>query len=339
MTALASVIIPVRNEAQMIEACLDSVEAQDLGADVIEVIVADGRSDDGTRSLVERRVRQTSFARMAVVENRLGGISAGLNAALGEATAPVTVRIDARSRVEPHYVRTICETLGARPEVGVVGGAQIAVPGGPGVVSIGIARALSNRYATGFSRYRLAASSGLSDTVWMGGFRTAELRSLGGWDESLVANEDYELCERFRAAGLGVWFESTLRSGYVARPDLPSVVAQYRGYGIAKGARWLAGAHVGPRHIILLVAPVAAGLISAASIRRVGAVPVAAASCGAVLLVDHVGGPPGSAGARVRVAAATTSVVTAGAWWTGVVQGYLRGARECPRPGHTGGAG
>ena len=51
---LVSVVMPIRNEGAFLERTLGSVLAQDYPADRIEVIVADGMSDDGTREAVER---------------------------------------------------------------------------------------------------------------------------------------------------------------------------------------------------------------------------------------------------------------------------------------------
>ena len=52
-TAFVSVVLPVFNEERHIEACLDSVLAQDYPPDRYEVIVADGGSTDRTRDIVE----------------------------------------------------------------------------------------------------------------------------------------------------------------------------------------------------------------------------------------------------------------------------------------------
>lgn len=49
-----SVIIPARNEAANIGACIDSLLAQDYPRELLEVIVVDDHSDDGTAAVVER---------------------------------------------------------------------------------------------------------------------------------------------------------------------------------------------------------------------------------------------------------------------------------------------
>ena len=43
-----SVIVPCRNEAPHIEACLESIRASTYPEDAVEIIVVDGSSDDGT---------------------------------------------------------------------------------------------------------------------------------------------------------------------------------------------------------------------------------------------------------------------------------------------------
>lgn len=50
---LVTIIIPMRNEAAYIERCLGAMLAQDYLPDRMEVIVADGMSNDGTRKVLK----------------------------------------------------------------------------------------------------------------------------------------------------------------------------------------------------------------------------------------------------------------------------------------------
>ena len=133
-------------------------------------------------------------------------------------------RVDARSIIPPEYVRLCAEVLGSRPEVMVTGGAQVAIAVDDSARSVGIARALNNKYAMGGSRYRSGADSGPCDTVYLGAFRTAQLRSAGGWDEYFETNQDFELNRRLGRAGV-VWFDSRLEVGLRAAPDDHRAVA------------------------------------------------------------------------------------------------------------------
>src|SRR2546425_8306033 len=50
-----SIILPCRNEERYIRPCLDSILASEHPRADLEVLVVDGRSDDGTREIVARR--------------------------------------------------------------------------------------------------------------------------------------------------------------------------------------------------------------------------------------------------------------------------------------------
>lgn len=331
MSLLASVVIPCRDEAADIEACLDRVAEQDVGAGRLEVILADGRSEDETVSVAVRAAARHGFGRFEVVDNPQRRTAAGLHRALAEVSTDYVIRVDARSRIGPEHVRRATTILADHPEVGVVGGAQVPIDRGAGTMSAGIARALSNRYTTGLSRYRRTQRSGPADTVWMGAFRTADLRALGGWDPDYGVNEDYELNSRFRAAGRTVWFDGELQAGYLPRGDLRSLAKQYFSFGRSKGAQWAAGGRPALRQAFLVVVPPLAGGALAVGVRAVGAPRAAIVGIGIVAAVDQVG-VSGSAGRpSVRLAAMAATVTFPVAWWVGVVVGWARRPRTWKR--------
>ena len=59
-----TIIMPIHNEAAFIERSLGAVLAQDYPADLLEVLVVDGISDDGTREIVQRMLDGNPNARM-----------------------------------------------------------------------------------------------------------------------------------------------------------------------------------------------------------------------------------------------------------------------------------
>ena len=60
MTRNVSIIIPVRNEKDFIESTLDSILSQDLEGIKVEILVADGLSDDGTREIIQEFAHENS---------------------------------------------------------------------------------------------------------------------------------------------------------------------------------------------------------------------------------------------------------------------------------------
>lgn len=324
-----AVLIPARNEAASIARCLEHVMAQDLDRELLEVIVVDGDSDDGTEEIARATLEGAGFARWVVHRNPGGSTPSNLNAGLALVRAPVVCRVDARSIVPPHYVRTCAEVLSARPEVAVAGGAQVAVARSATARDRGIARALTNRYGMGFSRYRRGARSGPSDTVYLGAFRTDELRHVGGWDERFGTNQDFDLNRRMRARGI-IWFEDQLAVEYLPRRSLTDLWRQYQRFGQWKVRYWaITGDRPRPRQVGMAVAPVSAlalGLLTVmASRRRVrAAVLMVGLGTASVVAVDSVGGRGPSGSLRVRLCSAVALITVWSGWLTGVWGGVAR---------------
>ena len=332
---IVSVLIPARDEEQDIGACLEAIAKQDYPVNLLEVIVIDGASTDRTLEVTRGVLRRYGFGSTAVLHNEEGSTPSNLNLGLARATGEIVCRVDARTRVEPHHVRTCVEVLTSRPDVVVVGGAQVAVARDRTALSVGIARALNNRWSMGGSPYRRATRSRPSDTVYLGAFRTQQLKDAGGWDERFPTNQDFELNRRLGGGGT-VWFESSLRSGYLPRSSLVRLWAQYRRFGRAKVRYWrTTGDRPRPRQWALLcVPPVAAvcwivALVLLPTPLRLALVALTALG----LLAVEVSGadePPASvAGHLVGVGA--VPIVGFG-WWYGVVTAALSltGRAEAP---------
>lgn len=325
---LVSVVIPARQEADDLPRCLDAVLRQTWPRSAMEVLVVDGGSTDDTAAVARSILATSDVARWEVVANASGTTPSNLNCGLAAARGAFVCRVDARSVLPEEYVRTCVAVLQGRPDVAVVGGGQRATPRpGSGPVARGIARALRNPYVTGFSRYRRGGPSGPSDTVYLGFFRTADLREVGGWDERFRSNQDFELNRRLGRTRL-VWFESGLVVDYLPRATLRALAAQYRRFGRWKAAAWLEGdVPISPRQVGLLAAPPIAGVGALWLLWPRPAVGAAGLVVGAVALdlATREAGPP-----RERAAGVLAATLIVGGWWAGTVEQavrYLAGQR------------
>jgi succinoglycan biosynthesis protein ExoA len=315
-----TVIIPALQEADDISECIERIGAQTYPLERVEVIVVDGVSSDATVREASRAAERSLFARFVVVTNPRRRTSTSLNVGLAEARGEIVVRIDARARVQPDYIEVVVDRLVGDPTTGVVGGSQVPTARSGAFVDRSIARGLRNRFATGMSRYRRSTESGAADTVWMGTFRTDELRALGGWDDSVALNEDWELNARYRQAGQVVWYAAELRSRYLPRSTFGRLARQYFSFGRVKGMWWVRGMRPGPRQLVLVLAPVVGAGILGVAIRRLGpkaalVVPVA------LLVVDAVGAPEPADDGAERLGSAAAMALYTGGWWVGVVVG------------------
>ena len=325
-TVLVSVLVSMLNEASDIANCIECIAAQTWPRDQIELVLIDAESTDSSVHVATQAARDVGLANLVVCRNPERRTSIGLNLGLAAASGTFVVRVDARSRIEPRYVARCVATLDEHPDVGVVGGAQAATARDDTFAARSIARALNNRWLTGFARYRRGGASGPTDTVWMGAFRANDLRALDGWDAGTALNEDYELNERYRARGHVVWFDGDLRTGYLPRAKVRLVAKQYVSFGRVKADGWVHGRRPAPRQIVLLALPPAfvAGTVAAAA--SVGVVPVVVAAAVGVAAADLTGAPHGASLAD-RAGALAVNGVVATCWWWGVASGMVRSRR------------
>jgi GT2 family glycosyltransferase len=118
--------------------------------------------------------------------------------------------------------------------VGVVGMPCHVQPGAGTVVAKAIAGAVSHPFGIGDARYRLregGASQEAVDTVAFACFRRSLWHDLGGFNETLLTNEDYDFNYRARQAGQQVILDRSGHCDYFARTNLRDLARQYRRYG------------------------------------------------------------------------------------------------------------
>lgn len=223
-----SVIMPVRNEAQFIELSLNAVLHQDYPAERMEILVADGESDDGT---VERIQALPGAERVRIVPNSRRIQSAGLNAALRQARGDIIIRVDGHTVIAPDYVR---QCVAALRQTGAhsVGGSIAPV----GMTDQGkaIAAACASAFAVPAAFHANQTAGCPTDTVYMGAWPRWVLERVGGFDERLPINEDYDLNYRIRQSGGTIYLVPAIRSRYFGRQTLGALARQYFRYGYGK---------------------------------------------------------------------------------------------------------
>jgi succinoglycan biosynthesis protein ExoA len=226
-----SVVVPCLNGARFIERLLDAIRTQDESP--LEVIIVDGGSTDGTPALLDLYHERYSDFPLITQTARPGIIPASLNAGIRLARGNVIVRLDVRSCPRPDYVRRAVTTL-LTTGAGVVGGRWEIEPGAQTAVGRGIAWAVQHPLGAGDAAYRVWRRDGAPfpvDTVPFGCFKAELWDMLGGYNEALFANEDYEFNWRVRAAGKTVLLDPSIVSKYASRGDFSQLVRQYFRYG------------------------------------------------------------------------------------------------------------
>jgi succinoglycan biosynthesis protein ExoA len=199
---LVSIIVPCRNEARRLARCLESILDSDYPRESMEVIVADGRSQDSSRAVAEAIAAPNGCVR--VIDNPGQITPAGLNRAIQAARGEYILRVDAHSTISRNYIGAV---VGCLRESGAwaAGGGMRTVTEGRGAMSRAIGAALSHPFGVGNSAFRTAGAKArgprqtdaLFNACWP---REAFVR-LGGFDERLRRSQDIEFSARLRRAG------------------------------------------------------------------------------------------------------------------------------------------
>lgn len=199
----------------------------------MEVIVADGMSKDGTRDEIAAFQRDFPELEVRLVDNMLRSIPSGLNRALEAARGEVIVRLDAHSKPYPDYVEKCVQAHDAGRGDNI-GGVWEIQPGAGTWHAESIAVAASHPLGVGDAMYRLSTSAAEVDTVPFGSYRRTLIDRIGGYNESLLTNEDYEFNARIRRSSGRIWLDPSIRSVYFARSTFRELIRQYWRYGYWK---------------------------------------------------------------------------------------------------------
>ncbi|NVB76751.1 MAG: glycosyltransferase family 2 protein [Kofleriaceae bacterium] len=226
MSSRVTIAMPAYNEENYIEACIASVQAQDYPADLIEILVADGRSTDRTREILARL--SAADPRIKMIDNPARLQAAGLGLLVKEAHGDIIVRMDVHCEYAPDYVRKCVEAL-ERTGADNVGGAQRAKA--KTFFQKALCAALDSPIGTGGVKYRSAEAEGFVDTVFLGAFRRKVFETVGLWDPGAITNEDAELNQRILDSGGQIYLSRDIVVHYFPRDSFKTLAKQYYKYG------------------------------------------------------------------------------------------------------------
>lgn len=184
-----SVIIPVRNEEQNIAKCLASLERMEFSSERFEVIVVDNGSTDHTRD-VAAAFRERLPLR--ILERPNGYIAAVRNGGAALAQGTYLAFLDSDCEVFPDWLLQAALVLSAN--ITGVFGSFYSIPQG----SSWIARYWyeeRDKKPFGQVPYLPAGNLFICRSLF---------KQLQGFDETIQTNEDYEFCQRARAAGYAI---------------------------------------------------------------------------------------------------------------------------------------
>lgn len=220
-----SVVMPVLNEAKHLAAAVTEILTQNVPGPV-ELILALGPSVDNTNEIAEKI--SAADPRVKLVANPSGKTAAALNLAIAQSQYDVIVRVDGHSLLTPNYIQTATAVL-AETGADVVGGVMAAT--GRTKFEIAVAAAMRSVLGVGPARFHTGGGAGETKTVYLGVFRRSAIERVGGYDESFIRAQDWEMNYRIRQSGGKVWFDPRLEVTYRPRSSVKALAKQYFEYG------------------------------------------------------------------------------------------------------------
>jgi len=217
--------MPVRNEEKHLANSVARVLGQDYPGG-FELVLAVGPSRDRTEQIA--RELAAADDRIVVVPNPSGKIASAMNAAIKAARHTVITRTDGHAMLPVGYlrvaVRTLLETGAA--DVGGVMAAEGVTP-----FQQAVSWAMTSPAGVGAAANHTGGAAGPADTVYLGVYRREAIERVGGYDETMIVAEDWELNYRIRAAGGLIWFTPELQVTYRPRASLLALARQHFRYG------------------------------------------------------------------------------------------------------------
>jgi glycosyltransferase involved in cell wall biosynthesis len=208
----ASVIVPTRNRADRLDACLAALAHQTLPAGQFEILVVDNGSTDGTAARIARWAELRPGLRR--VEAPEPGVSRARNAGIAAAQGELLAFIDDDAVAEPSWLATLLGAYDRWPRVGAAcGRARLRLERRPppwygpfsetwySAMDFGpTARLLLDAHEVPWS-LNLSARAALAREV--GGFP----EQLGRVDGNLLSGEEFPFITGIRATGAHIAYE------------------------------------------------------------------------------------------------------------------------------------
>ncbi|HMA45165.1 MAG TPA: glycosyltransferase family 2 protein, partial [Gemmatimonadales bacterium] len=198
----------------------------------LEVLVVDGMSDDGTRTVLAEYSARNPLVRVLDNPRRITPVA--LNLAIRAARGEVIVRMDAHVVYPRNYVSRLVAAL---DEFGAdnVGAVLRTLPANQTAMAKAIAIGMSHPFGVGTSYFRIGTDQPRwVDTIAFFCIRRATFDRVGMFDEELIRHQDGEFNARLIRSGGRILLIPDVVSYYYARATLRQVGRMFYQYGYFK---------------------------------------------------------------------------------------------------------
>jgi GT2 family glycosyltransferase len=223
-----SIIIPTKNNADILEKCLESIRNLDYPKGEVEVIVVDGRSTDGTVEIARKHGCK-------VVYEEVGTIGGARNIGAGHSSGNYIVFTDADCIVDRDWLKNLVREF-KDEKIASVGGPNIT-PEDDTEFAKCVGAVLEILSKPG-ARYAFNADKVLEvyhNPTCNSAYRRSIFQEVGGFNPKLITCDDEELDYRIRKKGYRILFTPHARVYHYRRPAWRRFAKMAWNYGVGRG--------------------------------------------------------------------------------------------------------
>ena len=235
---MISIIIPIKNEIEHIEECLNSLENQNFPD--YEVIFADGRSTDGTREFLERQIKEKPH--FSLLDNPNGDAASGRNIGIKEAKGDLIAFIDADAFADREWLKNIASRFAQIKDKNIAGvSGPILAPSNQSVISNTIVKVMASPLATGgklnpstqhivlkkekIVRHIPTGNSAFKNEIFKRGFL---------FDENFKKGHDFEFSIRLVKNGYRFFYDPKIRVWHYENDSIQAFTNQIFKWGVGR---------------------------------------------------------------------------------------------------------
>jgi glycosyltransferase involved in cell wall biosynthesis len=202
MEGKVSVIVPSLNEKNYIRNCIESLAKNNYPTHLLEILIVDGFSSDGTIDIIKGLCKE--FSNVSLIPNKDRITPVALNLGILNSSGDYIMIASAHSWFPPDYISKLVSCI-TKDNASVVGGVLETKVNNINATSQAIAIVLSNKFGVGNSSFRIGVTGPLSvDTVPFGLYKRSVFQEVGYYNEKLIRNHDIELSKRIIKKGLKI---------------------------------------------------------------------------------------------------------------------------------------
>lgn len=229
-----TIVVAIRNEAQYIGRCLDSLINQNFPKEKYRIAVADGQSIDGSLEIVKGyKKRNPDLIDIHINKNEWQ--ASGRNIVIKNYDTDLVAYVDGHCMTHPDWLKNLYISLTEICDDDVAGiGSILKSPNDESAFGKAVDCVFSSALGGMGTSYKPSNRRMKVNTAPFMLYKSKALKEVGLYDEDMKYGEDFSLNYKLRNAGYNLFVEPKAIVYYYKRKNIKTFIKQMYNYGYTK---------------------------------------------------------------------------------------------------------